>query len=177
MDMSTECREKSSGKRICPEGARYVEKVLAGSPRTAIMACEGGCIKGEVARVAANILAYQLEREATVRICLGDAVTGDSGFVELIKQAPETIVIEGCFLHCGTQIMKSRLPDFEPIIVEAIRYYSFDRDKYFEIFDMPRVELELYAKQVADYVHQTKFQGKAVDESVLAPNCGSCSSC
>jgi hypothetical protein len=86
-------------------------------------------------------------------------------------------VIEGCFLHCGTQIMKSRLPDFEPIIVEAIRYYSFDRDKYFEIFDMPRVELELYAKQVADYVHQTKFQGKAVDESVLAPNCGSCSSC
>lgn len=149
---------------------------LARSPRIAVMACEGGCIKGEVARVAANILAYQLERDAAVRICLGDAVTGNSGFVELVKQAPKTIVIEGCSLNCGTQIMKTRLPDFEPIIVEAIRLYSFDRDKYFEIFDMPRAEIEQYAKIVADYVEKTIFQGEKADESLLAPSCNSCSS-
>ncbi|GMA99140.1 putative zinc-binding protein [Pelosinus sp. IPA-1] len=170
--MSIGCGERSSEARICPEGARYVEKILAGPPRTAIMACEGGCIKGEVARVAANILAYQLERDAAVRICLGDAVTGDSGFLELIKQAPKTIVIEGCFLHCGTTIMKTRLPGFDPVVVEAIRLYRFDRDKYFEIFDMPRAEIEQYAKQVADYVQQTYFQGKSVEGAVLPPCCG-----
>lgn len=169
--MSTGCGQKNSGARICTEGARYVERILAGPPRTAIMACEGGCIKGEVARVAANILAYQLERDITVRICLGDAVTGDSGFVELVKKAPATIVIEGCSLNCGTQIMKTRLPDFEPIIVEAIGLYSFDRDKYFEIFDMPRAEIEQYAKNVADYVQRTRFQGEKADESLLAPSC------
>lgn len=174
--MSTGCEQKNNGARICPEGARYVEKILAGPPRKAIMACEGGCIKGEVARVAANILAYQLERDSAVRICLGDAVTGDSGFTELVKQAPETIIIEGCFLHCGTQIMKTRIPDFDPVVVEAIRLYSFDREKYFEIFDIPRTELEQYAEKVADYVQQTRFQGKQADESLLAPSCCSCSS-
>lgn len=175
--MSTGCEQQNSKLRICPEGAQYVKKVLAGPPRTAIMACEGGCIKGEVARVAANMLAYQLEREAAVRICLGDAVTGDSGFVELVKQAPKAIVIEGCFLHCGTTIMKTRLPDFDPVIVEAIRLYNFDRDKYFEIFDMPRAEIEQYAQQVADYVQQTYFQGKTVEGTCLYPSCGGGSCC
>ncbi|HWR42000.1 putative zinc-binding protein [Sporomusa sp.] len=169
--MSSKCGEVSNGKRICAEGARYVEKVLQGPSKTAIMACEGGCIKGEIARVAANILAYQLERNASVRICLGDAVTGDSGFVELVKKAPETIVIEGCFLHCGTEIMKTRLPDFKPTIIEAIRLYSYDRDKYFEIFDMPRAEIDQYAQKVAEHIQQTKFQGKKADTCCLAPSC------
>lgn len=173
--MTNGCGELTDGKKICAEGARYVEKVLLGSPKVAIMACEGACIKGEIARVAANILAYQLERDASVRICLGDAVTGDSGFVDLVEKAPETIVIEGCFLHCGTQIMKTRIPDFNPTIVEAIRLYSFDRDKYFEIFDMPRAEIEQYAQRIASHIQQTKFQGKDIDEDALAPSCCNCS--
>lgn len=169
--MMSGCGQKSDDARICPEGARYVEKILAGPPRTAIIACEGGCIKGEVARVAANIVAYQLEREAAVRICLGDAVTGNSGFWELVKQAPAVVAIEGCFLHCGSQIMKTRLPDCEPVIIEANRLYSYDREKYFEIFDMPRVEIEQYAATVAAYVQLTEFQGRKVDGSVLDSSC------
>lgn len=173
--MSTGCGQGKGGARICPEGARYVEKVLAGPPKIAVMACEGGCIKGEIARVAANMLAYQLEREAAVRICMGDAVTGDSGFVELVKRAPRTIALEGCFLHCGTEIMRKRLPELEPVIVEANRLYSFDRDKYFEIFDMPRAEIEQYAATVAEYVRQTEFRGKKAD--IAATGCCSCSAC
>ncbi|WP_094602616.1 hypothetical protein [Sporomusa silvacetica] len=46
--MSNKCGEVIGGKRICAEGAHYVAKVLQGSPKTAIMACEGGCIKGEI---------------------------------------------------------------------------------------------------------------------------------
>ena len=107
--MSDDCGNMGGGARVCPEGARYVEKFLAGPPRTAILACEGGCLKGEVARVAANMLAYKLERDTSVRICLGDAVTGESGFVKLLEEAPRVIVIEGCFLHCGSQIVKTRL--------------------------------------------------------------------
>lgn len=175
--MTSGCGQQNSQARICPEGARYVEKVLAGPPRTAVMACEGGCIKGEVARVAANILAYRLERDATVRICLGDAVTGDSGFAELVRRTPRTIVLEGCFLHCGTTMLKTRLPAFDPVIVEAIRLYNFDRDKYFEIFDMPRAEIEQYAQQVAGYVQQTYFQGKRVEGAFISPGCGSGACC
>lgn len=156
--MSGCCENTGAGARICPEGARYVEKMMAKPPRAAVMACEGGCLKGEVARVAANILAYQLERGQTVRICLGDAVTGDSGFLKLIETAPKTIVVEGCFMHCGTHIMKTRLPDFEPEIVESSRFLDFDRDKQFEIFDMPRTEIERYARQAAEYARKISFR-------------------
>jgi len=68
--------EENGFTRICSEGALYVERILTGLPRKAINACEGGCIKGEVARVAANILAYQLERDTAVRICLGYVIIG-----------------------------------------------------------------------------------------------------
>ncbi len=175
--MNNDCGNTSDGARVCPEGARYVEKILAGPPRTAILACEGGCLKGEVARVAANMLAYQLERDASVRICLGDAVTGESGFVKLLEEAPRTIVIEGCFLHCGSQIVKKRLPDFAPEIVESSRFLHFDRDKYFEIFDLPRAEIEQYAKTVAEHVQQTKFRGAPDASAEMAQGCGSCAAC
>lgn len=173
--MANGCGPKCGSERICPEGQQYVKKVLADPPKAAILACEGACIKGEVARVAANILAYKLERNIAVRICLGDAVIGDSGFTELVQRAPKTIIIEGCSLHCGNEIMKKRIPDLEPVIIEAIRLYSFDRDKYFEIFDIPREEIEEYAKKVADYVQQTEFQGKSIADSALMPGCGCCS--
>ena len=169
--MTKDCAKMSDGVRICPEGARYVKKVMAGPPRIAIMACEGGCLKGEVARVAANILAYQLERDSSVRICMGDAVTGDSGFVKLVEGAPKNIVVEGCFMHCGTQIVKTRIADFNPEIVESSQFLDFDKDKYFEIFDLPRAEIEQNAQKVAEYVQRTKFQGQTADESELAPSC------
>ena len=175
--MNNDCGKTSGGARVCPEGARYVEKMLAGPPRTAILACEGGCLKGEVARVAANILAYQLERGSSVRVCLGDAVTGESGFVKLLEDSPRTIVIEGCFLHCGSQIVKTRLPDFAPEIIESSRFLTFDRDRYFEIFDLPRAEIEQNAKTVAEHVKQIKFRG--VDDVVAeeGQGCGGCAAC
>ncbi len=80
-------------------------------PKIAVLACEGGCVKGEVARVAANILAYKLQRDAAVRICLGDAATGNSGMLDLVNRAPKVIAVEGCPLQCGTEIMRYRLPD------------------------------------------------------------------
>lgn len=165
------CGNEKNTSRVCPEGARYVEKIMAGPTRTAVLACEGGCLKGEIARVAANILAYRLERETAVRICLGDAATGDSGFAKLIEIAPKTIVIEGCFMHCGTQLIKTRWPDFEPDIVESSRFLNFDRDKQFEIFDMPREEIERSAKQAAEYVRQTRFQVTQNNESGSGGKC------
>ena len=175
--MNNDCGKTSGGGRVCPEGARYVEKMLAGPPRTAILACEGGCLKGEVARVAANILAYQLVRDSSVRVCLGDAVTGESGFVKLLEDLPRTIVLEGCFLHCGSQIVKTRLPDFAPEIIESSRFLTYDRDKYFEIFDLPRAEIEQNAKTVAEHVQQIKFRGVADVVAEVWQGCGGCAAC
>ncbi len=143
--------------RICSDGVNYVQSELGLTPKKAIISCEGGCIKGEIARVATNILAYRLQRNEAVRICLGDAATGDSGFVELVKRSPNVIAIEGCSLQCGTEILKKRLPELVTTVINASELYEFDRSKYFEIFDMPRPEIEEYAQKVAEYVQKSFF--------------------
>jgi hypothetical protein len=125
---------------------------MAHSPKRAVVACEGACLKGEVARVAANILAYRLDREHFVRICLGDATTADSGMADLIGRAPEVIAIEGCPLQCATEILRTRFPDLQTSVVQASELYTFDRNKCFEVFDLPRSEIDGYAEAVAAYV-------------------------
>lgn len=152
----TACCE-ATNSRICSDAARYVVKELKLPPKTAIIACEGGCIKGEVARVAANILGYQMVREEAIRICLGDAATGNSGMVELINRAPRIIAIEGCPLECGTKILQNRLQAIKPIVVDASELFDFDRSKYFEIFDMPREVVEKHAASVARQVVEKYF--------------------
>ena len=79
-------------------------------------------------------------------------------------------------MHCGTQIMKTRIADFDTEIVESSRFLDFDRDKYFEIFDLPRAEIEQNARKVAEYVQLTTFQGESVHESEQTSGAG-CSSC
>jgi len=159
-NQSTQLSNGCSGSkesRICSDGVKYVQKELNLPPKKAILCCEGGCIKGEIARVAANILAYRLQRAEAVRICLGDAATGESGFVELVKRSPSVIAIEGCPLQCGTEILKKRLPELVTTVINASEIYEFDRSKYFEIFDMPRSEIEEHAQKVAEYVQKSFF--------------------
>lgn len=154
---NTGCSANATGNRVCADGARYVKRELEQQPKIAVLACEGGCIKGEVARVAANILAYRLQRESAVRICLGDAATGNSGMLELIERAPEVIAVEGCPLQCGTEIMKYRVPKLKTEVVNASELYEFDRTKYFEIFDMPHEEVEEHALKVAKHIEKQFF--------------------
>lgn len=149
--MSECCKKEAEKTRICAEGYKYVEEILKGSPKDAIMCCEGACIKGEIARAAANILSYELEKPKAVRICLGDASTGNSGFVEIVKNAPRVISIEGCPLKCGTEILKNRICNLDAKIVIATDLYDYDRN-LFEIFDMPRDLIEEKARSVATQI-------------------------
>lgn len=56
------CGSKTpSQRRVCVDAKRYVERQLEVGPKVAVLACEGACVKGKVARVAANVLAYRLE--------------------------------------------------------------------------------------------------------------------
>lgn len=162
--MSNQCSKSLNGSRVCSDAKKYVKNQLFLEPKRAVLACEGGCIKGEIARVAANILAYRLERDAAVRICLGDASTGDSGMLELVTRAPEIIAIEGCPLQCGTEIMRRRLPNLETNIIDASKLYNYDRNKYFEIFDMPHHEIEKHSKKVAEYIQENFFNENLSDK-------------
>lgn len=155
------CSEDGRGRRACGDARKYVDRELGLPPKKAVIACEGACVKGEVARVAANLLAYRLERDAAVRICLGDAATADSGMSRLVQRAPEVIAIEGCPLRCGTEILRRRMPDLQPTAFDASALYAYDRNACFEIMDMPREQIEAHASAVADHVRKAAFGGRA----------------
>lgn len=163
------CSESDQKSRVCAEGAEYVKRQLASPPKNAVMACEGACVKGEIARVAANILAYRLEKDHAIRICLGDAATGNSGFTELVERAPEVIAIEGCPLQCGKTILKQRIPNLKPKVIIATQLYKYDKSK-FEIFDMSYEEIQTHAQKVAETIHEKS----ACDSNLSEAPCESC---
>lgn len=162
--------ESAKTTRVCAEGAEYVKHQLEGPAKYAIMACEGACVKGEIARVAANILAYRLEKETAVRICLGDAATGNSGFTELVQRAPQVIAIEGCPLQCGKTILKQRIPELKPKVVVATQLYDYDK-RLFEIFDMSPEEIQTHAQKVAEIVREKFYNNLCQKEVICSERC------
>lgn len=115
------------------------------------MSCEGACLRGEVARQAANLLCHSLAPDQTVRICLGGAFTKDTGQRSLVRNAPRVIALEGCFQYCSSRMMRGVIGDLEPEIVIADRLYDFDR-RHFGIDEMPRADIEAHARTVAEKV-------------------------
>jgi uncharacterized metal-binding protein len=122
--MSYETIKIEKAKQSCPACELYAEKHYTTPPRIAILACEGACAKGEVARLAANLVAHELAKERTVRICLGAAFTKDTGQRSLVRRADKTIAIEGCYIACSSRMMKGVLPGLNPEIVQADALYE-----------------------------------------------------
>ena len=146
------CTSNHSGRRVCPAGVKYLQSLLDdGRPRVALAACEGACSKGEVARGTANLVAYRLARDTTVRICLGDAITADSGFAEVLARAPQVVMVEGCSLCCGTLMLRQRFPELFIQAVVATNHYENDERK-FEILDLDAGEALAHAEKVSMHV-------------------------
>ncbi len=120
----------------------------------AVMSCEGACLRGEVARRAANILCHSLAPEKTVRICLGGAYTEDTGQRALVRNAPRVIALEGCFINCSSRMMNGAVEGLNPEVVIADRLYDFDR-KLFGIEEMPSEQIEAHARAVARKIADT----------------------
>lgn len=114
----------------------------------AVMCCEGACLRGEVARQAANILCHSLAPEKTVRICLGGAFTKDTGQRSLVRKATRLIALEGCFVNCSSRMMNGVIEGLEPEVIIADQLYDFDR-KLFGVEEMQPEEIQAHARTVA----------------------------
>jgi uncharacterized metal-binding protein len=132
--------------KVCPLCEDYARKQA--SKPVAVMFCEGGCLRGEVARRAANVLCFELAPEKTARLCVGGAFTKDTGQRALARNASRLVAIEGCLLECATRMMKGVVPGLEPEVVVADGLYEFDRS-LFGIEEMPEAELNEHSREVA----------------------------
>jgi uncharacterized metal-binding protein len=128
-----ECR----GHQSCVEG------------RIPVISCEGACIRGEIARLAANLVA---KKEPYRRSCHGEMFTvPSSAIAEWMREAPKVVVIDGCFLHCHGRILKNLIAAEKIAQFDALAVYQKFTDR-FDIDEVPEEERKLTARQVADSV-------------------------
>ncbi len=115
-----------------------------------VMACEGACLRGEIARLAANLLCDELAPERTARLCLGGAFTKDTGQRSLARQASRVMAIEGCPIDCGSRMMQAVLPGLKPEVfhLEGVHLAP----GLFSIRDLPKAQRKASAQTVASAV-------------------------
>ena len=134
---------------VCPMCESYA-KEQAPKP-IAVMCCEGGCLRGEIARQASNLICHKMLPDKTARICLGGAFTKNTGQRGLVRDAQEVVALEGCFIECATRMMKAVIPDLTPRVIVADQLYEFDRN-LFGINEMTEEEIKSHAQTVAQKV-------------------------
>ncbi len=133
-------------RSVCPMCEDYA-RAQASKP-VVVMCCEGACLRGEIARQAANLLCHKLAPDKTVRLCLGGAFTKDTGQRSLVRNGKRIVALEGCFIECASRMMKGVIPDIKTEVIIADTLYDFDRS-LFGIDQMPEAQIKVHAEEVA----------------------------
>jgi uncharacterized metal-binding protein len=136
-------------KGVCPVGEKWAEQNIV-EKKTPVFSCEGPCIRGEIARLAANLVAKELP--SCARCCYAEAfLVPHSKMRRWTEGAEKVVVIDGCFLKCMGR-MVNKLVDEEKIVhIDALPLYK----KYTDVFlmdDVPEEERKAAARRVADRI-------------------------
>jgi uncharacterized metal-binding protein len=133
---------------VCPIGEITGKKNIRES-RIPVLSCEGACIRGEIARLAAGIVS---KKEPYGRGCHGELITvPDSAISRWIKTAKKVVLIDGCFLRCLGRIIENLIDEEKLVQFDALSHYT----RYAEIFDyedVPEKERKEVAQSVANWV-------------------------
>lgn len=135
----------------CAQGAAYAKKHLTTPSKVAVLCCEGACLRGEIARRAANLVTAELAPERSVRVCHGGLLETAGGMKELVQHAQKVLQLDGCAMACGTRLLQGAMPDIKPVVVFADQLYDFDRNK-FSLVDMSDTEIQQHARTVAERI-------------------------
>lgn len=134
---------------FCPAGETYAKQQIA-KKTIPVLSCEGPCIRGEIARLAANLIAKEVP--ALARACHAETFfVPHSAMAEWVKGAEKTVMVDGCFLKCHGRVLKNLVGDEKVIQIDALPFYR----KYTDVFlmdDVPEEERKTIARQVADKI-------------------------
>lgn len=132
----------------CPIGEKVAAENRTGS-KIPVLSCEGACIRGEIARLAANIVAKE---EPYRRACHGELLTVlHSGMTAWVKEAGKVVLIDGCFLRCHGRILENLVGEASLVQFDALSHYRKYTDR-FDIDSVPEEERKAVAREVADWV-------------------------
>lgn len=166
--------QMNSTAAVCPIGESTGKKNLQ-EAKIPVLSCEGACIRGEIARLAANMIS---RNESFGRGCHGELITvPDSAIAKWIKAAEKVVLIDGCFLRCYGRILENMIAADKLIQFDALSHYN----KYTDIFDyeaVPEQERQTVAQSVAAWVldsleNPVQNQAPACEASqACSPCCG-----
>jgi len=135
-------------KGVCPAGEKWAEDKIR-QKRIPVLSCEGPCIRGDIARLAANLVAKE---EPFARACYPEmAFVPHSAMARWVKQADHVVMIDGCFLKCFGRVLNNLVDQEKITHIDALALYK----KYTDVFDMedvPEAERRDTARQVAEQI-------------------------
>ena len=136
-------------KGFCPAGEVYAKQQIE-NKSVPVLSCEGPCIRGEIARLAANFIAQDMPSLA--RACHAETFfVPHSSMARWVKGARQSIMIDGCFLNCHGRVLQGLVGEDRMVQIDALPFYK----KYTDIFlmdDVPEDERKVVARQVADKI-------------------------
>jgi uncharacterized metal-binding protein len=133
---------------LCPTGEKYAKQQLE-EQRIPVLSCEGPCIRGEIARQAANRIGKQ---PPFSRACQGEALTvPHATMARWVREAKQVVVLDGCFLRCQARMMRRMLRPDQLVEIDALPLYRKYVDR-FNVDSVPEAERNVVAEEVAHRV-------------------------
>ena len=134
---------------VCPAGEIYAKQNIV-EKTTPVFSCEGPCIRGEIARLAANLVAQEMPSYA--RACHAETfLVPHSSFARWVKEADMSVMIDGCFLKCHGRVLKKLVGEEKVFHIDALPLHKKYSD-FFLMDDVPEEERKKVARQVADKI-------------------------
>ncbi len=141
--------EVQSVNGLCPAGEVYAKQQIEAKTMP-VLSCEGGCIRGEIARLAANLIAQEVPTLA--RACHAEAFfVPHSAMAAWVKSADKSVMIDGCFLRCHGRVLKELIPEEKVVHIDALPLHRKYSDAFL-IEAVPEEERGAVARQVANQI-------------------------
>jgi uncharacterized metal-binding protein len=135
-------------KGVCPAGEKWAEQNII-DKKIPVLSCEGPCVRGDIARLAANRVARE---EPFARACYAETfLVPYSNMTRWVKEADQVVMIDGCFLKCIGRVLNNLVDEEKIVHIDALTLYK----KYTDVFhmdDVPEAERIETARQVADQI-------------------------
>lgn len=132
----------------CPIGETVGERNIAEN-KIPVLSCEGACIRGEIARLAANMVAKE---EPFARVCHGELLSvPNSAMARWVDFSKKVVLIDGCFIRCHGRILEGLVGKEKLVQFDALSHYKKYTDK-FDVDSVPENERKQVARDVADWV-------------------------
>ena len=134
--------------KVCAAGELYGRECRK-EGKIPVFSCEGGCIKGEIARQAANLVAKE---EGYARACHGELFSvPHADLAKWVREADRVVIIDGCSLFCHSRIAEHIISRDKLVVYDALSIHRKYAD-LMDVDDVPEEERRQTAREVTDTI-------------------------